>query len=140
MSGTYLFEKVMKIKDEFKKSFIHKKKHRSLENYSSVVVLPEEQQAAISLLKHKLKTGFLSDRLSSFLDAFLEDHELNFLDWAYKTKWLKEKMRAMKQQEVYAKPVQMTMFDYPQMRQYTIPNVPLEILSQIKTVHHGARV
>lgn len=137
MSSTYLFEKVMKIKDEFKKSFIHKKKHRSLENYGSVVVLPEEQQAAISLLKHKLKTGFLSDKLASFLDAFLEDHDLNFLDWAYKTKWLKEKMDAMKQP--LAKPEQLSLFDYTPLRQYTMPKIPVEILSQMKTVHHGAR-
>lgn len=132
MSSTCLFEKVTELKESFKKSFIHRKKHKSLKTYSEVVDLPEEQTAAMSLLEYKMKSGFLSDKLASFLDVFLEENEINFLDWSHKTKWLKNKIQEMKKDQVLAKTVQLTMFDYPQMKQYAAPHVPFELLAKMQ--------
>lgn len=71
-----------------------------------------------------MQESFLEEKESDFLDHMLKKYELNYLDWAHRTKWLKEQMA-----EIYIK----TRFNDRQIyinfdKQGPTPNVPFEVM------------
>lgn len=85
-----LFEKTSLLKDKFTNLFIQKKKLKALENYSEVIEFRHENY--LRLIRTCMSEGFLDDKEAAFLDHLLTKYEVNFLDWACKTKWLKQEM------------------------------------------------
>lgn len=86
-----LSEKITDLKLRFAEFYQHRKKAKSLENYS---INPKfSHKNYLQLIKGCLGDGFLEEVESKFLDHMLKKYQLNYLDWAHRTKWLKRKMQ-----------------------------------------------
>ena len=120
MKKVNLFDKITELKECFKEFFQHRKKITALENFSASDQFQHKKY--LVLVKSCLEDGFLEEQESEFLSHMLKKYELNYLDWAHKTKWLKKKMKETKKKE--PRMVQ-THFDF-----YTNLNVPVEIMNQ----------
>lgn len=123
MSNTYLFERVGELKNKFFNLFQHKKKIRALENYSEVA--PFHHKKYLHMIESCIDDGFLEDKETEFLDHMLQKYEVNYLDWAHKTRWLKQTMEDMAREH---KP-KIEQFQLP-FRNVPMPahQVPLELL------------
>ena len=124
MANTCLFDKVAELKEKFATFFQHRKKLKALENYSSAI--PFQHRKYLYLIKNCMEDGFLHQEEAQFLDHMLKKYEVNYLDWAHKTKWLKEQIATLTKAE--PEPIkQYVMFNEPAAPKY---NVPLEILNK----------
>ena len=80
--------------------------------------------------------GFLGDKEDEFLGYLLDKYEVNFLDWAHKTKWLKQEMKRRScrtpSAAVYTSPEprQYSLIDWATKRKNAAINVPIELLKQ----------
>lgn len=99
MSKSYLFDKVSELKDKFSKFFQHRKKLKALENYSEVGCFQHKNY--LTLIKHCMTESFLEEKEADFLDHMLNKYELNYLDWAHRTKWLKSQMAEIASETLY---------------------------------------
>lgn len=122
---TNIFDKVIELKEKFKSYYQHRKKLRALKNYSQVA--PFMDQKKLTLIEGCLNEGFLIPSGAKFLDEILDGYKVNYLDWTYKTRWLKTTMREMGKgvNNPNPRPVQMSIFDYTKGK---LPDVPVEIL------------
>ena len=122
MKKEFLFDKLSELKDKFKGFFQHRKKIAALENYSSAGKFYHKNY--LSLVKECMNEGFLEEQESSFLDHMLQRYELNYLDWAHRTKWLKNEI---KQKQAQQKPrIIQEFFNFD--RKDTPVNVPISVL------------
>ena len=128
-----IFEKLLSLKEKFKSLFISKKKLKALENYSSCA--PFKYTNSLALIKNCMEEGFLNDKGADFLTSMLDEYELNFLDWAHKTKWLKSKMKEVSREKYSSHHVQLSLFDFE--RKMAVPNIPIEILGNSTTRIHA---
>jgi len=116
-----LFEKVTLLKDKFKNFFQHRKKVAALENYAQAE--PVSYKEELKLIKVVLKNRFLSQKGAEFIEELLDEHQVNHLDWAHRTKWLKKEISERRRK---TKEVQSTFFD---LEAEDLPlNVPLEVM------------
>lgn len=115
-----LFEKITELKENFREFFQHRKKITALENFSASDQFHHKKY--LVLVKSCLDDGFLEEQESDFLNHMLKKYEINYLDWAHKTKWLKKRMREAKPRT--PRMVQGYFNFEPTM------NVPVEILNQ----------
>lgn len=132
MTKSYLFDKVSELKARFSSFFQHRKKIKALENYSEVGYF--QHRNYLTLIKHCMNESFLEEQESLFLDHMLTKYELNYLDWAHRTKWLKGQMA-----EVYAR----TRRDDPQMyidfnKTASTPHIPFELMVEKANQHRRA--
>lgn len=124
MLKTYFFDKINDIKDKFKRVFLAKKKISALENFSSCSEFHHKDY--LVLIKRCLKDGFITDEESHFLGYMVDKYEINFLDWAHKTKWLKQEIQdRRKTRDAYIHQ-QITIFDY--LKPSSRPEVPVGCL------------
>lgn len=121
-----IFDKVIELKEKFKSYYQHRKKLRALKNYSQVA--PFMDQKKLVLIEGCLNEGFLTDAGTTFLGELLDNYKVNYLDWSYKTRWLKKTMREMGKgvNRAAPGPIQTTIFDYKMGK---LPEVPVEILA-----------
>jgi hypothetical protein len=136
MAMECLFDKVSELTDKFKRFFQQKKKVAAMENFSSVGNVPQKSRNFLMLIKTCLNDGFLDQEDADFLDRMIRKHELNYLDWSHKTKWLKEKMNSMVQNPPPIPKPQMY-FDFD--KKPATPNYPIELFNKNNT-QPGARV
>lgn len=123
MKTESLFDKISELKEKFKNFFQHKKKVTALDNFS--VDMRFAHTSYVLLIKDCMKQGFLDQEESSFLDHMLGKYEINYLDWAHKTKWLKNEMKFRGEEKQKNRPAQQ-FFNFER----AIPqvNVPVELL------------
>ncbi len=93
MSTPQLFEQTEQLQQKFSSAFIHRKKLRALENYSTVA--PFQHKNYLEILRQCMSAGFLDETESGFLGHMLKKYEVNFLDWAHRTMWLKGEMKRL---------------------------------------------
>lgn len=127
MRKELLFNKLSDLKEKFKSFFQHRKKVAALENFS--VDSSFQHKNYLPLVKACMNEGFLGETESGFLDYMLNRYEINYLDWAHKTKWLKRQMheKAMKAMP----PIQaQVFFDFDKKR--TPVHIPVELLATAK--------
>lgn len=93
MSLFNIFDQINTLKDKFNEFLYHRKKLKALENYASVTNFPHASY--LGLIKKCIKDGFLGEKESDFLSYMLDTYQLNFLDWSYRTPWIKEQMAAL---------------------------------------------
>lgn len=123
MENDNLFEKISELQSRFADFFQHRKKVKSLENYSFSASFVHKNY--LFLVKNCLNDGFLDEIESKFLDHMLKKYELNYLDWSHKTKWLKSQMRLCGRSERRgSRPVQ-TFFDFGTPEQMAARPFPL---------------
>lgn len=133
----YLFDKLSELKEKFKSFFVSKKKLKALENYAEVA--PFQHRSYIGLIKKCMNDGFLGEKETDFLSYMIDKCEINFLDWAHKTKWLKKEMRRVAAVNRQPSFVQASMFD--RLENNPSMNVPLHLLNEASSKGRiGARV
>ena len=110
MKKENLFEKISDLQVRFADFFQHRKKAKSLENYS--VSTKFSHKNYLSLIQGCLADGFLEDVESKFLDHMLKKYQLNYLDWAHRTKWLKKIMKEMEPKKARKPAPIQTFFDF----------------------------
>jgi len=127
MTSTSIFDDPT-LKEKFQKNNVDSKKLKALDNYSEVAEFGHKNY--LDLIKHCMDCGFLGQEETAFLGFMLEKYKVNFLDWAYKTNWLKEEMMFRKASS--KKPVmeQMDLFENRLIRLPTDYSVPFELLAQ----------
>ena len=133
MTAVYLFDKVSELKEKLKDCLHHHKKVKALENYSEVV--PFHHREFLFLIKHCMASGFLGEEESKFLGYMLQTYfsEQNFIDWTFKSKWLKSEMKKLSDEAESKKPVQQDLFDWSKLDEKQTPHIPLEVLIQNQT-------
>jgi hypothetical protein len=104
MEQTYLFDRLAELKEKFSCFFQHHKQIKALENFSYGGLF--HHRYYLELVKHCMKEGFLGEKEAEFLTYMLERYKVNYLDWAHKTKWLKERMKEQRQISKTPKAVQ----------------------------------
>lgn len=122
----YLFDKVSELTQKFKKSWSDRKKSQALENYSSVA--PFQHRGYLTLIKQCMNEGFLGEKESDFLNYMLNRYDVNYLDWAHKTRWLKKEMSAMASNHQREMVQQQDLFDWD--KKATPVSVPLELIAR----------
>lgn len=133
MSRSYLFDKVSELKDKFSQFFQHRKKVKALENYSEVGCF--QHRNYLTLIKHCMNESFLEEQEVNFLDHMLKKYELNYLDWAHRTKWLKGQMAEMASRNRFND--RQIYIDFN--KQPAMPNIPFEVMLE-KTASVARRV
>jgi hypothetical protein len=139
MSSGYLFDNISDLNQKFKNFFCHKKKMHALDNYSNCA--PFQHKDYLMLIKKCMADGFLGEREADFLCYMLDKYTLNYLDWAHKTKWLKEemaKLAANYPKDEPKKAEQLPLFDYDRLKVTNAASVPFEMLAQRKQVRASA--
>lgn len=129
------FDKLVGLKDQIKKFFQHRKKVSALENFSTGINFPHKRY--LHLIKGCLDDGFLGEKEADFLDHMLTRYEVNYLDWAHKTKWLKGIIASRQPLQVPNAPQFFFEFDKKQ----NVPiNIPVEILNPARSGQMGKRL
>jgi hypothetical protein len=113
MAKSYIGMKFEEFTDKFTNFFLQKKKVRALENYVSVATLPANMQESIenyiSHIKTILSREFIDDIEENYLNARINQLEIDAMEWSHRTKWLKERMEDMKASRPRHKEYQMVM-------------------------------
>ncbi len=84
---------------EFKNKLTHVtqqlKKLKALRNYSEAS--PLKHFRYVELLQHCVENNFLTSTEENFLEYMIQKYEIDYLDWAHKTPWLKRQIQNLKQ-------------------------------------------
>lgn len=99
MSNGYIFDRIGELKDKFRLLVSSKCKVRALENYFEV--FPSSHAKYLELIKRCMNDGFIGEEEVKFLDHIIDKYfsEDKYLDWAWKSRWLKKKIAKMKVNE-----------------------------------------
>lgn len=130
MAAGSILEKVDMLKQKFKHFFTHKKKLRALENYSEVAEFHHKDY--LPLIQKCMEDGFLGQAEGDFLGHLIDRYQLDFLTWAHRTKWVKEEMSRILTANQKKNDIQLTMFNFEQMRKESIKKVPVNLLPKSK--------
>jgi hypothetical protein len=126
MEKITIFDKVSLFKEKIFSFFQHRRKVTALENYSSCA--PFQHRSHLSLLKKCLAQAFLDKEEATFLDHMLLKYQVNYLDWGFKTRWLRNEMSQRRQ--IAQERVRVPQFSFNFEKAATTPvQVPVEILA-----------
>lgn len=87
MTKSYISLNFNDFKNKFDRFVIHRKKIKALENLNLTGRFHNQDE--LQLIKRCLNRGFLSQKAEAYLEEMIEEYELDYLHWTYKTKWLK---------------------------------------------------
>jgi hypothetical protein len=110
MTTTYFLDKAYDLKNKFKKFFISKKKLKALSNYAEAV--PTKHKTYLTLIKKCSDDGFLGEREADFLSYMIDLYDINYLDWSHKTRWLKQKITTLADEQKKQEAEQLDLFAY----------------------------
>ena len=74
-----------------------RKKIKAIQNISDIKGIPMHKKRIFDLILDCTKITFLDDHDRAFLGGLLTQLNIDYLDWCYKTPWLKKQIREMKQ-------------------------------------------
>lgn len=130
MNGEQIFEHMAELKIKFKDFFQQRKQMTALENHSIVKAFNEAEREVFGTIRYCMKGAFLEDEDAEWIAKKLKKLEINYLDWAHRTKWLKEQLNQA-QSAKKPKIIQTTMFDY--LPKHPTMQVPVQVMAkQIK--------
>lgn len=136
MVKKYLSLKLDQFKQKFDSFWKHRQKLKALENVNSCTNFKHGNY--LGLIKECLADGFLEDKEEAFLEHMLQKYEVNYLDWCYKTKWLKNQMQQLA--SACKKTSDQLYIDMEGlMGNKNMPDVPVHILNQTRGIK-GARL
>jgi len=137
MVKNYISMKLEQFKDKFDIFTKHRKKVKALENISSCTNF--KHQSYLGLIKECLHEGFLEDQEEVFLDHMLHKYEVNYLDWCYKTKWLKKEMNKLA--SACKKTSEQIYIDFEKlMPKQPMPNIPVHLMKNGNGINAGVRI
>lgn len=129
MKGEQIFERISELKEKFRDFFQQRKQMTALENHALVKEFTDAEQEVFSAIKYCMKGSFLEDEDADWMARKLNRLQINYLDWAHKTKWLKQQIEAGKAPK---KPVVVqTMFDFKPATQHTYVPITAQNSSQM---------
>lgn len=137
MKGEQIFEKMSELKEKFRDFFQQRKQMTALENHSCVQHFNSAEQEVFEVIKYCMKGSFLQDEDAEWISRKLNRLQINYLDWAHKTKWLKEQIETGKEKR---KPVTaQSVFDFIAAQKLPV-QVPTELLTSQNNSRMSARV
>ena len=124
-----LIDQVDTLKGKFRQLYIHQKMLRALENYDEAIQV--QHNGYLSLIKRGWLDGFLDEETSHFLNHMISKKfaQEDYLNWTYKTRWLKKRMAEVQKEHAGPRSVQPDMFDAARKRM-PIPNIPVGLLGK----------
>jgi hypothetical protein len=122
MLGEQIFERIADLKVKFRDFFQQRKQMTALQNHSMVKKFTDSEQEVFGVIKYCMKGSFLEDEDAEWITKKLDRMQINYLDWAHKTKWLKQTIQS--EQPKKAPEIYQTFFDFAQASQnlYVPPN------------------
>lgn len=136
MRKSYFHLGLAEFKEKFSNFFQHKKKVKALQHLNETKNF--RHQNYLMLIKECLNDGFLENEEEQFLEFMLRKYEINYLEWCHKTKWLKEQIQELAEQNT-EKAAQI-FFDMDKPREQKNKQVPLEVLiNNQRGYRQGAR-
>jgi len=105
-----IFDKIDDIKEKFRDFFQQRKKVTALENHALVRFFSRAETEVLSTIKFCMKGSFLQDEDADWMNRKLDRLQINYLDWAHRTKWLKSEINR-KRAPIKPIPIQ-TFFDF----------------------------
>lgn len=141
MKKSYIHMQANEFKEKYSNYFQHKKKVRALENLNSVQEFEVKHSFSLTTIKSFLNDGFLEQEEEKFLDWLLSKYEIDYLEWAYRTKWLKDQMQRIsrknskqKEAQKQKEPVKQLYMDFGKVEKIKDPsyNIPLNLLHKQK--------
>lgn len=128
MQNENYFQKVVYLKERFADFFQHRKKLAALENHGQVRVFSVPETHMLSTIKVCMKGAFLEEEDVEWMTKKLNKLHLNYLDWAHKTKWLKQEIASKQSKKVQT---EQATFDFAPKE---IPvQVPVNLLQVMKS-------
>ena len=121
MAKESFFERITELTGKFKSFFQHRKQIKAIENFASCDKFYHSPY--LKLIKCCMEEGFLGEEEAVFLGHMLRKYEINHLDWAHKTKWLKKEIQQKSDKQKKLTPIQ-TFFEFESS------DVPVEIMNQ----------
>lgn len=122
-------ENLQVFKVQFDEFLQDKKKIKAIKNMSSVKGIPMHRRKIFDLISSCTKIKFLNDYERVFLSGLLNEFKIDYLDWCYKTPWLKQQIREMKQAAREKRQSQQLYFNLDKKDTRTI-EVPVHILNK----------
>jgi hypothetical protein len=136
MKGEYIIDKISDLKSKFQNFFQHRKQITALENHSLVKKFSDAEQEVFGAIKYCMTGSFLHEEDATWISSKLNRLQINYLDWAYKTNWLKSQMGANRKPR---KPEYVqTFFDFS--KKQPTPNIPVELLASQPSTQISARI
>ena len=142
MLGVALFEKPYGLISKFRSFLTQKKQLKALMNYSDVA--PFGHKPYLKLLKKCMCEALLDDKEADFLSHMVDKYSINYLDWSYRSPWLKDHMKDVAKRYNMEKQEQLLMFedksakmgvllgDLSEKKRGTEVHVPVELVARQK--------
>lgn len=112
MANTAFLDNIPELKNKFDKLHVHKKKIKAIEIYTDVQPINQQDKDYFEILKRCVKRGFPTEMHEQLIKFLLDEYHVNFLEWSHRTKWLKQKMNKMREENRKPQYVQKT-FELP---------------------------
>lgn len=131
-----IFNKLGEFKEKFKNFFQQKKQVMALENYDYVKAMNVEEKQILTTIKFCMKGSFPKEEDQTWIDSKLNRLQINYLDYAHKTKWVKSQFNRRPEPKLQKVSPLQTTFDFsnPGM------SIPIELLAQRQAAAFKARV
>lgn len=132
-----IFNKLGEFKEKFKSFFQQKKQVMALENYDYVKAMNVEEKQILTTIKFCMKGSFPKEEDQTWIDSKLNRLQINYLDYAHRTKWVKSQFTRNQELKKPQKisPLQTT-FDFSRAGL----SIPIELLAQKQAAEFKARV
>lgn len=135
MKGEQIFEKISELKEKFREFFQQRKQMSALENYSQIQRFTDTEEEVFSTIKYCMKGAFLEDEDADWISRKLNRLQINYLDWAHRTKWLKEQIAAA---QIQKPKILQTFFEFAPKQSNVF--VPMELLASKTPKRYSARI
>lgn len=100
MGKSYLTLKFEEFKEKFSTFFFQKKKVKALENFIGVAPISREMFNSIlchlTHVRSIMQYDFIDEIEDQYLNARLDQMQIDACDWAHRTNWLKGQMESMR--------------------------------------------
>jgi hypothetical protein len=135
MKPEQIFDKISELKEKFKTFFQQRKQVSALENHALTRRFSSAEAQTLSTIKFCMRGSFLHEEDADWMARKLDRLQINYLDWAKKTKWVKAQFA---QSKVAMRPsIIQTFFDFD--KKTPTLNVPVELLNATKAIQKSVR-
>lgn len=93
MKNQSIFDQISTLKEKFKGFFQQRKQITALENHALVRRFTDVETEVLSTIKTCMKGSFLQEEDAEWMNRKLDRLQINYLDWAHRTKWLKGQLQ-----------------------------------------------
>lgn len=125
-------QKAYELKDRLYEFIIQRKKLAALTNYQHCAPLGAGEY--LTILRRIMRETLPGAEESRFMDHLLKKAEIYYLDWAYRTKWLKKEMGKMRRKHKVYTETQMKLFVNYEKKRKVSTAVPTHLLANTSSL------